>query len=389
MTRWLFPLLLLLSALLHADEFLDPAVAFKPSARAIDGQTIEVRFAIAPDYYLYRDKFRFAAEPATVQLGTAILPPGKEKHDETFGKVEVYYQEAVIRLPVERNSSGPLPLTLKVTSQGCADAGICYPPQQQKLSLELPDPATAPVATPAGNVPVADESGRIAQLFRHAGFWLLVGSFFGFGLLLSLTPCVFPMIPILSSIIVGSGRDGHGVSHARGFSLSLAYVLGMAITYAAAGIAAGLTGTLLAARCRTPGCWAALPPFSYCCRCRCSVSTRSSCPSSCKARSRKRPVTSAVVRCPGWRRWARCRRSSSAPALPRRWPAPCSTSVRPAMPHSGARRCSRWGSAWARPCWRSASPPARCCRSLARGWRRSRKPLASSCWQPPSGSFRR
>jgi len=252
MTRWLFPLLFLLSALLHADEFLDPAVAFQPSARALDGQTIEVRFAIAPDYYLYRDKFRFAAEPATVQLGTAILPPGKEKHDETFGKVEVYYQEAVIRLPVERNSSGPLPLTLKVTSQGCADAGICYPPQQQKLSLELPDPATAPVATPASNVPVAEESGRIAQLFRHASFWLLVGSFFGFGLLLSLTPCVFPMIPILSSIIVGSGRDGHGVSHARGFSLSLAYVLGMAITYAAAGIAAGLTGTLLAVTLQNP-----------------------------------------------------------------------------------------------------------------------------------------
>ena len=139
-----------------------------------------------------------------------------------------------------------------MTSQGCADAGICYPPQQQKLSLELPDPATAPVATPAGNVPVADESGRIAQLFRHASFWLLVGSFFGFGLLLSLTPCVFPMIPILSSIIVGSGRDGHGVSHARGFSLSLAYVLGMAITYAAAGIAAGMTGTLLSAALQNP-----------------------------------------------------------------------------------------------------------------------------------------
>ncbi|MEF8698514.1 MAG: protein-disulfide reductase DsbD [Candidatus Accumulibacter sp. UW26] len=245
MIRWLFAVLFLCCVGVHADEFLDPAVAFKPSARAVDGQTIEVRFAIARDYYLYRDKFRFAAEPATVQVGTPALPPGKEKDDETFGRVTVYYDEAIIRLPVERNSSGMLPLTLKVTSQGCADAGLCYPPQQQRLSVQLPDPATT--AQVSDDSPGTNESGRIAQLFRDAGFWLLIGSFFGFGLLLSLTPCVFPMIPILSSIIVGSGRDGHGVSHARGFSLSLAYVLGMAVTYAAAGVAAGLTGTLLAA----------------------------------------------------------------------------------------------------------------------------------------------
>jgi thiol:disulfide interchange protein DsbD len=255
MIRWLFSLFLVLATLAHGDEFLDPAVAFKPSARAIDGQTIELRFAIAEGYYLYRDKFRFAVEPSTVQLGTPLLPPGKEKHDETFGNVEVYYHQALIRLPVERNRSGPLALTLKVTSQGCADAGICYPPQQQSLSLQLADPPSLPAAAPAApasDAALGDESGRIAQLFRHTGFWLLVGSFFGFGLLLSLTPCVFPMIPILSSIIVGSGRDGHALSHLRGFALSLAYVLGMAVTYAAAGIAAGLTGTLLAVALQNP-----------------------------------------------------------------------------------------------------------------------------------------
>jgi thiol:disulfide interchange protein DsbD len=247
----LFLSLLLLAWPAQAEEFLDPAVAFKPTARPIDGQTIEVRFEIARGYYLYRDKFRFAAEPESVQLGTPMLPPGKVKEDPNFGDVEVYYQQALIRIPVERNSSGPLPLTLKVTSQGCADAGICYPPQRQTLKLELPDPATTPIAasaTDAASQNVSDdESGRIAQLFKNASFWLLVASFFGFGLLLSLTPCCFPMIPILSSIIVGSGRDGRGVSHARGFSLSLAYVLGMAITYAAAGVAAGVTGTLLTA----------------------------------------------------------------------------------------------------------------------------------------------
>ncbi len=269
MTRRLLSLVLLLLLPLLAlnrpvlaEDFLDPAVAFKPTARALDGQTIEVRFEIAKGYYLYRDKFRFAAEPATQPLGTPEMPKGKEKQDDTFGKTEVYYQTASIRLPVERNSSGPLALTLKVTSQGCADAGICYPPQQQKIALTLPDPATSAGAAAAqgessatseqGANESGNESGRIAQLLNNASFWLVLVSFFGFGLLLALTPCVFPMIPILSGIIVGSGKDGHGVSHARGFTLSLAYVLGMAITYAAAGVAAGLTGTLLSAALQNP-----------------------------------------------------------------------------------------------------------------------------------------
>ena len=228
-----------LSAFAHAAQnLLPPDVAFKPTARALDGRTVEVRFEIAKGYYLYRDNFRFAAEPASVQLGKPVLPIGKEKDDDTFGKVQVFYKEALIRLPVERNSSGPLPLTLNITSQGCADIGVCFPPQKQTVNLELPDSASATDATPVP-VPTYDESGRIAQLLKNANMWLVAASFFGFGLLLSLTPCVFPMIPILSGIIVGSGRNGHGVTHMRGLALSLAYVLGMATTYAAAGIAAG------------------------------------------------------------------------------------------------------------------------------------------------------
>jgi len=249
LSRWLAFGLLLLGVAAHGAELLSPAQAFKPSVSAADGQTIVVRFEIAKGYYLYRDKFRFSAEPASVQLGVASLPKGKEKVDDTFGTVEVYYKEVLVRLPVERKSSGTLPLTLNVTSQGCADAGVCYPPQKQTLSLELPDPATAPAIAPS---PVGDESGRIAQLLKHAGLWLVVLSFFGFGLLLSLTPCVFPMFPILSGIIVGAGRDGHGVSHGRGFALSLAYVLGMAVSYAAAGVAAGLSGTLLSSSLQNP-----------------------------------------------------------------------------------------------------------------------------------------
>ena len=240
--RRLLFLVVFLASLAHADEFLDPAVAFKPSARALDAQTIEVAFAIAKGYYLYRDKFRFAVDGEGVTLGAPVFPKGKEKDDENFGKVEVFYNRVAIRLPVERNASGALPLTLKVTSQGCADAGVCYPPQTQTVAVTLPDPATTPAAPPVAVD--ADESGKIAGILRDAGFWANLAFFFAAGLGLALTPCVLPMIPILSGIIAG---QGHKASHARGFALSLAYVLGMAVTYAAAGVAAGLTGTLLSA----------------------------------------------------------------------------------------------------------------------------------------------
>ena len=238
--RLLFLVFAFFISLAHADEFLDPAVAFKPSVRALDGQTIEVSYEIAKGYYLYRDKFRVRVDGETVALGTPTFPKGKEHNDENFGKVEVYYKTVAIRIPVERNASGSLPLKLSVVSQGCADAGVCYPPQTQPLSVELPDPASAPPAAPAAVE--GDESGQIASTLKHAGFWANLAFFFLAGLGLSLTPCVFPMIPILSGIIAG---QGHNSSHARGFALSLAYVLGMAVTYAAAGVAAGMTGTLI------------------------------------------------------------------------------------------------------------------------------------------------
>lgn len=249
MSKRLLHLLLLLLTIgaVQAAELIPPLLAFKPTARALDAQTAEVRFAIAKGYYLYRDNFRFAAEPSSIQLGKPELPKGKQKDDDTFGRVEVFYDEVAIRVPVERNSSGVLPLTLNVTSQGCADIGVCYPPQKQSVSLEMPDAGAPPAAGPVERAPTADESGRIARLLSGASAWVVVASFFGFGLLLSLTPCVFPMIPILSGIIVGAGRAGRGVSHARGFTLSLGYVLGMAVTYAAAGVAAGFSGTLLSA----------------------------------------------------------------------------------------------------------------------------------------------
>ncbi|MBL8429262.1 MAG: protein-disulfide reductase DsbD [Dechloromonas sp.] len=245
--RLLFLVFAFFLSIAHAEEFLDPAVAFKPSVKALDGQTLEVSYAIAKGYYLYRDKFRFTVDGESATLGTPTFPKGKEHNDENFGKVEVYYKTVAIRVPVERMSSGPLPLKLNVTSQGCADAGVCYPPQTQPVSVELPDPASAP---PAAAAPAeGDESGQIAATLKNAGFWTSLAFFFIAGLGLSLTPCVFPMIPILSGIIAG---QGHKNSHARGFALSVAYVLGMAVTYAAAGVAAGLSGTLISAALQNP-----------------------------------------------------------------------------------------------------------------------------------------
>ena len=239
MTRFLVHVLLWMAvSLAGAADLLHPVQAFKPTARALDGQTVEVRFAIADGYYLYHDKFRFATDTEGVKLGVPSLPRGKEKMDETFGNVEVFYREVLIRLPVERNSSGVLPLILQITSQGCADVGVCYPPQKQQVAVQLPDPGSTPPLE-------SDESGRIARLLSNAALWWVAASFFGFGVLLSLTPCTFPMLPILSGIIVGAGRNSVPVSHARGFCLALAYVLGMAVTYAGAGVAAALSGTMI------------------------------------------------------------------------------------------------------------------------------------------------
>ncbi len=242
--RFLFLLLFALTGMARAEEPLPPEEAFRFSARAIDAKTIEARWQITDGYYMYRDKFKFVLEGGT--LGVPKLPQGKVKDDEIFGKVETYRKEVKILLPVEATG----PVTLKSVSQGCWDGGICYPPLNQQAALELTaggsPAATNPAAASAerSSAAPADESSRIAGLFKGDNLALVLASFFGFGLLLSLTPCVFPMIPILSGIIV---NHGHAVSHLRAFVLSLAYVLGMAVTYAAVGVAAGLSGTLLSA----------------------------------------------------------------------------------------------------------------------------------------------
>ena len=263
----------------NPEDLLEPEKAFRLSVRALDPATLEVHYQIADGYYLYREKFRFAAEPRlptpagaaalTIKLGKPEFPAGHVKQDEFFGRVETYRKDLFIRIPVE---GGAQQLKLLVTSQGCADVGVCYVPQTQSADVSLVAAggagATSPSlfpsraggtsalesrlaqAAPGGQSmsesvrPAAGSDFEIAALFQSDKPLLVLASFFGFGLLLAFTPCMLPMIPILSGIIAGEGRD---LSKMRALLLSITYVLGMAVTYAIAGVAAGFSGTLIAA----------------------------------------------------------------------------------------------------------------------------------------------
>ena len=245
-----------LHGLAAAQDLLPPEVAFKFSARALDADTLEVRYQIADGYYMYRDKFKFAAEPEAIKLGTPQYPAGKIHNDEFFGKVETYRKEVRIRLPFARTADQTW-LKLAVTSQGCADVGVCYVPQLQTARLELLPVGTAPAASlssggsadAAGAGDVFNDESRFRQLLASGSLWLIAAAFFGAGLLLTFTPCVLPMIPILSGIIVGEGRNA---TRTRAFTLSAAYVAGMSVTYTGIGIGAALSGNLLSAALQNP-----------------------------------------------------------------------------------------------------------------------------------------
>lgn len=223
----------------YATDFLPPAKAFRAEARLANPQTIELRYQIADGYYLYRERFKFQLEGAESTLGKAIFPAGQIKQDPNFGKVEVYHRELRIQLPLSAPISGPL--VLKATSQGCADAGLCYPPLTQTLALS----PTAAVSSQDKEIVSPDADNP----FRQKSFAAVIGFFYLAGIGLAFTACMYPLIPILSGIIVG---DGHHSGKLRGFALSFTYVQGMAITYALAGIAAGLSGTLLSTWLQNP-----------------------------------------------------------------------------------------------------------------------------------------
>ncbi|MGU7774070.1 protein-disulfide reductase DsbD [Burkholderia sp. MR1-5-21] len=236
-----------------ADDFLDPSVAFKFSASEVPGQ-VDVRFKIADGYYLYRERFAFAVKSGQATLGEAQMPAGHVKFDQTFQKnVETYRGDLVIHVPVKQASG---PFELAVTSQGCADEGICYPPAEHlvKVSGDALGAATAASSagpdTAAGNWFDKVTSAEYAQsLLEGHGFLTIVALYFVAGMVLSLLPCSYPMIPIVSAIIIGQGTRA---THARGFALSLTYVVGMALVYTVLGIAAALVGQSLGAWLQNP-----------------------------------------------------------------------------------------------------------------------------------------
>jgi thiol:disulfide interchange protein DsbD len=232
-----------------APEFLPVDEAFRFEG-AQDGDAVIARWTMPPGYYLYRHAFaaraRGAADGAagaasTPVLGTLDIPAGLPKHDDYFGDVEVYYDAALVRVPI---ATGSGPAEIGVTYQGCADAGLCYPPETRWVSVELDLSADA-TATSTTSAPSAagsaagTEDQRLAALLADGGFLMALVVFFVGGIGLAFTPCVLPMVPILSSIIVG--QQG-ALTRARSFSLSLSYVCGMALTYAVVGTLVGLFG---------------------------------------------------------------------------------------------------------------------------------------------------
>ncbi len=258
-----FPFFLLFLALLATvniasaapDEPIAPEQAFAMSGRMLNADTIEVTFDIAEGYYLYGDKFRFYAEPESIVIGTPERRTGQMKNDPYFGMVEVLRGKLQILLPLEKQEDITR-FKLTGLSQGCWDGGICYPITEQVIDIDtassgsksllnnvlLSDTGNPGSQSARNSDNSLDEAGRIARLAAEENIWLVLATVFGLGLLLALTPCVFPMIPILSGIIVG---QGHAISKGKAFALSLAYVLGMALTYAIVGVIAGLSGSLL------------------------------------------------------------------------------------------------------------------------------------------------
>jgi thiol:disulfide interchange protein DsbD len=237
------------------SEFPPPEEVFFPDVFPVDGNTVEIGIRIEPGFYVYKQRITAKSLSPTAQAGQLDLPKGKLKYDEFFGESEVYYDEVIGRLAIARATPEAMDLELEVGYQGCAEGGLCYLPQTRVMTVRLPEAAVvselgAPAAA-SGGAPAApvSEQSRIAEIISGSPVWFVVTAMFGFGLLLAFTPCVLPMIPILTAIIAGEGDD---VTPARGFGLAFSYVMGMAIVYTAAGVIAVAAGAQVQAAFNQP-----------------------------------------------------------------------------------------------------------------------------------------
>jgi len=236
------------------EDFLSPDEAFKLELAKQDHQTLIAQFKVAPGYYLYKQRIKFIIKDAgNGSISAVNLPVGETKDDPNFGKQEVYHHDFLASIQL----TNPNNAILQATYQGCSENGLCYAPQTKTFNIANLGSDTDHFNTTTSNIqPMASEQqntneGQTETLLKSGKWWLIILGFFGAGLLLAFTPCVFPMIPILSSIIIG--KNAH-MSRLHAFNLSLAYTLGMSFTYTLLGIAAGLSGRLLSNALQTP--WA-------------------------------------------------------------------------------------------------------------------------------------
>jgi thiol:disulfide interchange protein DsbD len=228
------------------SEFPPADEVFVPEIFAVDGNTVQLGLRIVPGFYIYKDKLSVRALTDSARTGRWDLPAGTMKTDEYFGEMEVYLDSFLGELAIARATPDAMELELEFGYQGCAEGGLCYMPQTRVMTVELP--VATSVDAPGVGAPVSEQA-RLANIITGSSIWVAAGLFFLAGLGLAFTPCVLPMVPILSGIIAGEGED---VTPARGFTLALAYVLGMAIVYTGAGIAAAAAGMQLQATFNQP-----------------------------------------------------------------------------------------------------------------------------------------
>ena len=236
------------------DSFPPPDQVFHFMAQVKDANTLVVSWQIADGYYLYRQKFHFQVNNPDIALGAPDFPQGEIKSDQYFGASEIYRHNVSAMIPVTRSGAASS-FAMNVTYQGCADKGLCYPPIHKTVQINMNDtgavsiPGAAAVQEIATHGPPVAEQSRLAELIRHGNLaWVLL-VFLGLGLALTFTPCVLPMIPIIAGLVAGQQQKP---STARAFSLSLVYVLAMALTYTVAGVIVALIGANLQAWFQNP-----------------------------------------------------------------------------------------------------------------------------------------